>query len=171
MQGSLVFYREHVHNTHTKRRWLREGRQVIEGEKPCKVVKQQQLKTSNNVAAEADDEELHRVPAENGGDGRAADSPRELEVFGGWQTEPYEAPVAVDGVVPKNERGQVDLFHEAMLPKGCRHLQQRGISRIARDLGIDYAPAFVGFERTRGRITPQFDGVVVCKDEAGLLVS
>ena len=40
-----------------------------------------------------------------------------LEVFGKWQTELYIPPPAVDGKVPRNEYGNVELFKPWMLPK------------------------------------------------------
>lgn len=46
-----------------------------------------------------------------------------LEIFGRWQTEQYEPPIAVDGKVPRNEYGNVELFKPCMLPRGTVHLQ------------------------------------------------
>lgn len=46
-----------------------------------------------------------------------------LELFGAWQTEEYIPPVAVNGQVPRNEYGNVDLFKPCMLPIGTVHLQ------------------------------------------------
>lgn len=46
-----------------------------------------------------------------------------LEIFGFWQTQPYEPPVAVGGKVPRNEYGNVELFKPCMLPKGTVHLE------------------------------------------------
>ena len=40
-----------------------------------------------------------------------------LEVFGHWQTELYVPPPAVNGKVPRNEYGNVELFKPWMLPK------------------------------------------------------
>ena len=45
-----------------------------------------------------------------------------LEVFGHWQTELYVPPPAVDGKVPRNEFGNVELFKPWMLPKVGSHL-------------------------------------------------
>ncbi len=46
-----------------------------------------------------------------------------LEVFGEWQTEDYIPPPAVDGIVPRNEHGNVELFKACMLPKGTVHMR------------------------------------------------
>lgn len=47
-----------------------------------------------------------------------------LEVFGKWQTDQYVPPEAKNGVVPRNEYGNVDLFKECMLPKGTVHMKR-----------------------------------------------
>ena len=49
-----------------------------------------------------------------------------LEVFGRWQTEVYVPPPAVDGKVPRNEYGNVELFKPWMLPKGTVHIPITG---------------------------------------------
>jgi hypothetical protein len=46
-----------------------------------------------------------------------------LEVFGSWQVEDYVPPPAVDGKVPRNEYGNVELYKPCMLPKGTVRLQ------------------------------------------------
>lgn len=51
--------------------------------------------------------------------------PLPLELFGIWQTEDYIPPIAVDGKVPRNEYGNVDLFKPCMLPIGTVHLQSK----------------------------------------------
>ena len=48
-----------------------------------------------------------------------------LEVFGSWQVEDYIPPLAVDGKVPRNEYGNVELFKPCMLPKGTVHLPSK----------------------------------------------
>ena len=40
-----------------------------------------------------------------------------LELFGEWQTQLYVPEPAVDGKVPRNEYGNVELFKPWMLPK------------------------------------------------------
>lgn len=46
-----------------------------------------------------------------------------LEIFGSWQVDDYVPPTAENGVVPRNEYGNVELFKACMLPKGTVHLQ------------------------------------------------
>lgn len=49
--------------------------------------------------------------------------PEKLEIFGFWQTQPYEPPTAENGIVPRNAYGNVELFKPEMLPKKTVHLQ------------------------------------------------
>lgn len=51
--------------------------------------------------------------------------PPPLELFGYWQTEPYDPPTATNGQVPRNCYGNVDLFKPCMLPKGTIHLRRK----------------------------------------------
>jgi len=37
----------------------------------------------------------------------------------------YEPPEAKDGIVPRNEYGNVDLFKKCMLPKGTVHINRK----------------------------------------------
>ena len=73
--------------------------------------------------------------------------------------------------MPRNERGNVEAppFARA-LPRGTRHLRAPGLAPVCRALGIDHAPALVGFELQSGRMVPRIDGVVVCEEHAGLVM-
>jgi xeroderma pigmentosum group C-complementing protein len=66
--------------------------------------------------------------------------------------------------VSKNERGQVDVWSEKCLPPGTVHLRLPRLFQVAKRLGIDYAPAMVGFDYRSGRCLPVFDGIVVCTE-------
>lgn len=118
-----------------------------------------------------------------------------LEVFGPWQVEDYVPPPAVDGKVPRNAYGNVELFKPSMLPKGCVHLQGNrmttnphivifviipvnssfdvlvpGLTRVAKKLRIDCAPAVVGFDYHSGGCHPTYDGFVVCEEHVDVLM-
>lgn len=68
-------------------------------------------------------------------------------LYGFWQTDPWQPPKAEGGVVPKNERGNVECppFAKA-LPQGTVHVALPGAAAVCRQLKIDFAPALVGFE-------------------------
>ena len=76
-------------------------------------------------------------------------------------------PIATDRKVPKNEYGNVEFFEcsPALLPAGTEHVRGDQISRVASKLGLNYAPALVGFETRQGRQVPVLDGIIVCKEQ------
>eukprot|EP00475_Leptophrys_vorax_P022033 TRINITY_DN2997_c0_g2_i1.p1 TRINITY_DN2997_c0_g2~~TRINITY_DN2997_c0_g2_i1.p1 ORF type:complete len:460 (+),score=120.00 TRINITY_DN2997_c0_g2_i1:614-1993(+) len=149
-----IYPRENVHTLHTEDRWIREGRQVKQDEIPFKVVKARATPTSKR---KRDVEEV--LHGDTGGG-----TVKEAELFGIWQTNPWSPPAAENGIVPKNERGNVDLWSDAHLPPGTVHLNLPRVVGIARKLGIDFATAMVGFEMKQRRWVPVLDGIVVCKE-------
>ena len=76
----------------------------------------------------------------------------------------------VQGRVPKNEYGNIELFQPSMLPKGALHMTGSidqslyhtltgsyavpGIARVARKLEIDHAPAMMGWDFHSGYCHP-----------------
>ncbi|KAB5560898.1 hypothetical protein DKX38_005855 [Salix brachista] len=148
--GHPVYPRACVQTLRTKERWLREGLQVKAKELPAKVVKQSG--------------KLKKVQFSEDNDYAETDSKGNNELYGTWQLEPLQLPHAVNGIVPKNERGQVDVWSEKCLPPGTVHLGLPRVFYVAKRLEIDYAPAMVGFEFRNGRSVPVFDGIVVCNE-------
>ncbi|KAK4417075.1 DNA repair protein [Sesamum alatum] len=148
--GHAVYPRTCVQTLRTKEKWLREGLQVKDGEVPAKVLKRSQKRGKEEA-----------VDDNNCTDG----DPQEISAFyGRWQTEPLHLPRAVNGIVPKNERGRVDVWSEKCLPPGTVHLRLPRVAAVAKRLGIDYASAMVGFEFRNGRSAPLFEGIVVCSE-------
>ena len=89
----------------------------------------------------------------------------DIPLYGEWQTEPWTPPSAVGGVVPKNDRGNVDLYGNALPPPGTVHVNLPRVSKTAKLMNIDYAPALVGFEyKAGGKTLPLFNGIVVCEE-------
>eukprot|EP00920_Eleutheroschizon_duboscqi_P012478 GHVT01029730.1.p1 GENE.GHVT01029730.1~~GHVT01029730.1.p1 ORF type:complete len:250 (+),score=83.96 GHVT01029730.1:3-752(+) len=97
-------------------------------------------------------------------------------LFAEWQTSALPPPVLVDGKIPTQPNGTVNLTKHHPLPLGCVHLGgKKGLLRAARTLGLEAAPALVGFERRSGAASsgrtasaslwqPQIDGIV-CRQE------
>jgi xeroderma pigmentosum group C-complementing protein len=86
-------------------------------------------------------------------------------LYGEWQTDPFVAPPAVDGKVPKNKFGNVDLYiPDKMLPKGCTWLATLEAAAAARDLEVDFAAACVGMTFRGGAAVPNLYGIVVCDE-------
>ncbi|WOG84454.1 hypothetical protein DCAR_0103637 [Daucus carota subsp. sativus] len=146
-----VYPRTCVQVLRTKERWLREGLQLKPNEPPAKVLKRSP-KQNKEQASEADEYD------------EGDDCGRDTSLYGKWQTEPLQLPHAVNGIVPRNERGQVDVWSEKCLPPGTVHLRFPGLVPIAKRLEIDFAPAMVGFEFRNGRSVPVYEGIVVCTE-------
>ncbi|CAL4998846.1 unnamed protein product [Urochloa decumbens] len=148
-KGHPVYPRSCVQTLQSRHGWLREGLQIRENELPAKVVtRPKRTFNAQSVQSNADEDALKPT----------------LELYGEWQVEPLQLPHAVDGIVPKNERGQVDVWSEKCLPPGTVHLRLPRLFQVAKRLGIDYAPAMVGFDYRSGRCLPVFDGIVVCTE-------
>ncbi|XP_022991175.1 DNA repair protein RAD4 isoform X1 [Cucurbita maxima] len=146
--GHPVYPRTCVQMLQTKQKWLREGLQVKSNELPAKELKRS-LKKIKVQESETDDFDQ-------------GDSQGVIQLYGKWQLEPLQLPRAINGVVPKNERGQVDVWSEKCLPPGTVHIRLPRVFNVAKKLEIDYAPAMVGFEFRNGRSYPIYDGIVVC---------
>ncbi|VDL99006.1 unnamed protein product [Schistocephalus solidus] len=101
----------------------------------------------------------------------AGGPPPMVELYGPWQVEDYIPPVAENGVVPRNEHGNVELFKPSMLPLGCVHICLSGIQHIAKRLEIDVVPAMVGWSfHAGGWAHPEYNGFVVCKESVPALL-
>ena len=74
------------------------------------------------------------------------------------------------GKVPKNKYGNVELWTENHMPKGCIHITNRQGLRAAKQLKIDYAKAFIKFEWQNRQMTPKFEGIVVCQEFKDILL-
>lgn len=141
--GEAVYSRHCVHTLCSREKWLRQARVVKPKQEAYKIVKSR-LKFDKLSGMKLKDEPL--------------------ELFGMWQTMEYEPPVAKDGIVPRNEYGNVDLFQQSMLPKGTVHIDLPALNRVARKLNIDCAPAVVGFNFGSMGSVPAFEGFVVCEE-------
>ncbi|XP_053691031.1 DNA repair protein complementing XP-C cells homolog [Sabethes cyaneus] len=142
VRGEAIYARECLFILQTREKWFKQGRVVKPFETAYKVVKCWKYDREKN-------EWLGNQPC---------------DIFGIWQTEEYDPPTAENGIVPRNEYGNVELFNPKMLPKKTVHLQLPGLNRVCRRLGIDCAPALTGFEMARMRMVPVYDGFVVCEE-------
>uniref|UniRef100_A0A2K6QM66 XPC complex subunit, DNA damage recognition and repair factor n=1 Tax=Rhinopithecus roxellana TaxID=61622 RepID=A0A2K6QM66_RHIRO len=128
-RGEAVYSRDCVHTLHSRDTWLKKARVVRLGEVPYKMVKGFSNRARKARLAEP------QLREEN-----------DLGLFGYWQTEEYQPPVAVDGKVPRNEFGNVYLFLPSMMPIGCVQLNLPNLHRVARKLDIDCVQAITGFD-------------------------
>ncbi|PWN18653.1 Rad4-domain-containing protein [Microstroma glucosiphilum] len=146
-QGIPVFHRKNVVTLRSARQWYSEGRKVSEGEIAMKWVKSRGYTLANKRAEEQARAEGGEEPTEG--------------LYARHQTELYRAPPVVDGIVPKNHFGNIDLFVPSMLPEGAAHIPHNGSAKIAKKLNINYAEAIVGFEFRKHRSMPRMKGIVV----------
>lgn len=82
-------------------------------------------------------------------------------LYAPYQTTVYTAPSVVNGRIPKNEYGNLDVYVPSMVPPGGVHLPHPETARVARILGIDYADAVTGFSFKGRHGTAITNGAVV----------
>lgn len=137
-----VYRRADVHVVRSSDKWYRLGRDVKVGEQPLK-----------------------RVPAIRG-QGRGMsddedDEPAETTLYAESQTQVYVPPPVVNGRIPKNAFGNLDIYVPSMVPPGGVHVKRPEAVKAARILGIDYADAVTGFDFKGRRGTAVVRGIVV----------
>lgn len=103
VRGEAIYARECLFVLQTREKWYKQGRVVKPFETAYKVVKCWRYDKLKN-------EWLGNQPC---------------DIFGVWQTEEYDPPTAENGLVPRNEYGNVELFTPKMLPKKTVHLQRK----------------------------------------------
>ncbi|KAL2105856.1 hypothetical protein VUR80DRAFT_7635 [Thermomyces stellatus] len=138
-----VYLRRNVRVARSRDKWYRMGRVVKPNEIPVKW-----LPPSKKA-----DEERKRDD-----DGRGENG---TPLFLLDQTELFQHPPVVDGVVPKNKFGNLDVYVPSMVPPGGVHVEDDLARRAAYILGVDYAPALTGFHFKGRHGTAVLRGVVV----------
>ncbi|XP_055958327.1 DNA repair protein complementing XP-C cells homolog isoform X2 [Patella vulgata] len=144
-----VYPRECVYVLHSRENWRKEGRSVMIGEEPYKMVKSRPK---------------WNKPKEN-------PDALDLELFGEWQTEIYIPPPVVDGKIPRNEYGNVELFKPWMLPAGTVHIKVTALNRIAKKLGVDCVAAMTGWDYHGGFSHALLEGWIVCEEHSEALMA
>ncbi|KAF8587586.1 Rad4-domain-containing protein [Ramaria rubella] len=162
-RGEPVFARANViSGLKTAENWMRTGRVVVEGQQAMKFVKVRAVTIRRKRAIEIAGDDSH----EANGQGESAMQ----GLYAESQTELYRPPPVTNGKVPKNDFGNIDLYVDTMLPSGGVHVPYKGVAKIARELGFDYAEAVIGFEFKNRRAFPVLNGVVVAvENESALL--
>jgi xeroderma pigmentosum group C-complementing protein len=138
-----IFRRQDVHVVRSAEGWYRLGREIKDGEQPVKH------------AAPRRNKEI--VEDEDG----MAEEDASVGLYAAFQTDIYKPPPVVNGRVPKNVYGNLDVYTPSMVPEGGFYLQDPRSVRAAKLLGIDYAEAVVGFEFKGRQGHAVFQGVVV----------
>ncbi|OQE05769.1 hypothetical protein PENVUL_c022G05969 [Penicillium vulpinum] len=138
-----VYRRSDLHIVRSSDKWYRLGRDVRVGEQPLKRV----AASRNKSGGFSDDEDENE--------------PQETALYAEFQTEIYIPPPVVQGRIPKNAYGNLDVYVPSMVPPGGVHIRRPEAVRAARILGIDYADAVTGFDFRGRRGTAVLGGIVV----------
>lgn len=135
-----VYKRENVQVLRSPRAWYQRGRVLKPGERAMLVRKK-------NPAQMKDDD----------------DDPDE-RLYSILQTSLYVPPPVEDGLITKNSYGNIDVYVPSMIPDGAVLIKTPYATDAAKLIGIDYAPAVVGFNFERRGATPKIDGIVVAEE-------
>jgi xeroderma pigmentosum group C-complementing protein len=149
-KNDKVYLRDDLQILKSKNKWLREGRSVIEGSRPKKIVK-------NYIMSKR-------------GQSDAKDN-AETELFTLDQTEIFKpsAPLP-NGTIITNKFGNIEVYHPNMIPTGCVLIEHPLVIKAADYLKIKYAKAVVGWDfsgenkakgkNSNAKATAKFGGIV-----------
>ncbi|KAI0404146.1 Rad4 transglutaminase-like domain-containing protein [Xylaria palmicola] len=145
-----VFLRKDVVAVKSAETWHKQGRAPIDGAQPLKHAPYRAATTNRRrEIAEAE----------------AATGQKVLQPLYSFEQTDWIIPDPIkDGVIPKNEYGNIDMFAEHMCPQGAIHVPYRGAVRVCKRLGIDFAEAVVGFEFGHRMAVPVIQGVVIAEE-------
>lgn len=149
-QDERVYSRKDVVQVKSAETWHKQGRAPLPGEQPLKRVPYRAATTNRRrEIAEAEQRTGQKV----------------LQgLYSFDQTDWIIPPPIENGVIPKNEYGNIDLFAEHMCPQGAVHVPYRGAMRVCKRLEIDYAEAVVDFEFGHRMAVPVIQGVVIAEE-------
>lgn len=150
-----VYRRADVVKCMSAESWHKEGRQVQAGALPLKRVPIRAV----TLVRKREVDEILRETGEKPTQGLYARN----------QTEFIIPPPIEDGIIPKNDYGNIDCFVPSMVPRGAVHVPFPGTVRICKKIGIDYAEAVTGFEFGSKMAVPVIQGVVVAVENEDLL--
>ncbi|KAL2193447.1 hypothetical protein P885DRAFT_45403 [Corynascus similis CBS 632.67] len=145
-----VYSRKDVVQVKSAETWHKQGRAPKPGEQPLKRVPYRAA-TTNRRREIAEAEAMTGEKVLQG-------------LYSFDQTDWIIPPPIRDGVIPKNEYGNIDLFVEHMCPEGAVHVPFRGAMRVAKRLGIDFAEAVVDFEFGHRMAVPVIQGIVIAEE-------
>ncbi|RAL17680.1 Rad4 family protein [Aspergillus homomorphus CBS 101889] len=150
-----VYLRTDVVRCQSAESWHKEGRQIKPGQTPLKHVPIRAVTLQRKREVDEYERETGEKPKQG--------------LYARYQTEYIIPAPIVDGVIPKNDYGNIDCFVPSMVPAGAAHIPWPGTVRICKKLGIDYAEAVTGFEFGSKMAVPVIQGVVVAAENEGLV--
>ncbi|KAL5332799.1 Rad4 transglutaminase-like domain-containing protein [Aspergillus crustosus] len=150
-----VYFRSDVVKCQSAESWHKEGREPRPGQIPLKRVP---IRAVTLIRKREVDEQA-RLTGQKPLQG----------LYSIEQTQEIIPPPIVDGVIPKNDYGNIDCFVPRMVPEGAVHIPFPGTARVCKKLGIDYAEAVTGFEFGAQMAVPVIQGVVVALENKDLV--
>ncbi|TEA10559.1 DNA repair protein rhp42 [Colletotrichum sidae] len=145
-----VYSRKDVVNVKSAETWHKQGRAPKVGEEPLKKAPYRAA-TTNRRREIAEAEAISGEKVLQG-------------LYSFEQTDWIIPPPIKDGIIPKNNYGNIDLFAEHMCPEGAVHVPFRGAVKVCKRLQIDYAEAVVDFEFGNRMAVPVIQGVVIAEE-------
>ncbi|KAL2827226.1 hypothetical protein BDW59DRAFT_144426 [Aspergillus cavernicola] len=139
-----IYRRSAVQTLRSANKWYRLGRDIKIGEQALKRL------PARNRTIHVDDEDT--------------DMAEETTLYALFQTELYNPPPVVEGRIPKNAYGNLDVYVPTMVPPGGFHIRHPDAAHAARILGIDHADAVTGFDFKGRHGTAVFHGAVVASE-------
>lgn len=146
-----IYRRRDVRIARTREKWYRMGREVLSDQIPVKFLPKRAKKRTGLFGSDDEEEDNEED---------AAGTP----IFTEEQTILFKPPPVVDGVIPKNRFGNLDVYVPSMVPEGGAYIADELGAHAAFTLGIDYAPALTGFQFKGRKGTAVLHGVVVASD-------
>ncbi len=143
-----IYRRRDVQEVKSADKWYRMGREIKTGEQPLKRV------TARRKRGSAFDEEQISEDEENAG----------TSLYAAFQTTVYIAPPVINGRIPKNIYGNLDIYVPSMVPAGGAHITHPETARAAKILGIDFADGVTGFAFKGRHGTAITQGAVVATE-------
>ncbi|KKF97008.1 DNA repair protein rhp41 [Ceratocystis platani] len=144
-----VYPRADVRVVHSHDKWFRLGRQVRPGERPAKMLVRRTQKNRNFDSNDDMPEVDTYTPA-----------------YTEEQTDVFQHPPVVNGRLPRNKFGNLEIYVPGMIPNGGAYLAHNKAVKAAYLLGIDYAPVVSGFEFRGRHGTAVMKGAVVAAEHA-----
>ena len=142
-----VFRRGDVQACKSAEKWFRVGREVKKGEQPLKRVRARRMRKAKAASDDEDGENEVLSP-----------------LYALFQTDLYVPPPVVNGKVPRNAYGNLDIYVPSMVPAGGAHIPHPLAKEAARILRIDAVDAVTGFKFQGRQGTAVVKGVIVAEN-------
>lgn len=143
-----IYRRRDIHEVKSADKWYRMGREIKTREQPLKRV------TARRKRGSVFDDGQMSEDEENAG----------TSLYAAFQTTIYKAPRVINGRIPKNIYGNLDVYVPSMVPAGGAHVTHPETARAAKILGIDFADAVTGFAFKSRHGTAITQGAVVASE-------